>query len=172
MSISQRTHMNVINTFPFTQWTLEASIKPVELGRTQTIVGEDGKPTPGPNAPLQLNLRKDNHIAIVAIDSTGKVRSVASREPLNAGSWKHVAAISDGKQLKLYLVQDGKYELQGEVLFTGKLINHPGTWTIGRGFHNGKLAQDARAHVDEVRVSSIALPSELLLWTGEPKANQ
>ena len=70
----------------------------------------------------------------------------------------------------LYLLQDGKYELQGEVTFTGKLINHPGTWTVGRGFHNGKLANDARAYIDEVRVSSIALPAELLLWTGESRA--
>ncbi|MDP6035081.1 MAG: hypothetical protein QGG55_03470, partial [Verrucomicrobiota bacterium] len=126
-----RTHMNVINTFPFTQWTIEASIKPVELGRPQTIIGEDGKPTPAPNAPLQLKLRKDNHLAIVAIDESGKVRSVASREPVKLGVWGHVAAMSDGNKLKLYLVTDGKYELQGETEFIGKLVNHPGTWTIG-----------------------------------------
>jgi hypothetical protein len=162
-----RTHMNVINTFPFTQWTIEASIKPVELGRPQTIIGEDGKPTPAPNAPLELKLRKDNHLAIVAIDNTGKVRSVASHAPVKLGSWQHVAAMSNGKKLRLFLVQEGKYELQGEVNFVGKLVNHPGTWTIGRGFHNGKLAQDARAHIDEVRVSSIALPLELLLWTAK-----
>jgi hypothetical protein len=164
-----RTHMNVINTFPFMQWTVEASIKPVELGRPQTIVGEDGKPTDGPNAPLQLKLRKDNHIAIVAIDGTGTVRSVATRDPLEAGAWEHVAAMSDGKKLMLYLVQDGKYQLQGEVNFTGRLVNHDGTWTVGRGFHNGKIAQDARAHIDEVRVSAIALPTNLLLWTGGPR---
>ena len=161
-----RTHMNVVNTFPFNEWTLEASVKPAELGRPQTLVGEDGKPTSGPQAPLQLKLRKDNHLAIVAIDGTGKVRSVASRAPVKLGVWRHVAAMSDGKKLKLYLVKDGKYELQGETEFIGKLVNHPGTWTIGRGFHNGKLAQDARAHIDEVRVSSIALPVQLLLWSG------
>jgi hypothetical protein len=163
-----RTHMNVVNTFPFNEWTLEASVKPVELGRPQTIVGEDGKPTDGPQAPLQLKLRKDNHLAIVAIDGTGKVRSVASRAPVKLGVWRHVAAMSDGKKLRLYLVKEGKYELQGETEFIGKLVNHPGTWTIGRGFHNGKLAQDARAHIDEVRVSSIALPVQLLLWSGSP----
>ena len=161
-----RTHMNVVNTFPFNEWTLEASVKPAELGRPQTLVGEDGKPTSGPQAPLQLKLRKDNHLAIVAIDGTGKVRSVASRAPVKLEVWRHVAAMSDGKKLKLYLVKDGKYELQGETEFIGKLVNHPGTWTIGRGFHNGKLAQDARAHIDEVRVSSIALPVQLLLWSG------
>ena len=144
-------------------------MKPVELDRVQTIVGEDGKPTDGPNAPLQLKLRKDNHLAIVAIDSTGKSRSVATIKPVTAAAWQHVAAMSDGSNLRLYLLQDGKYELQGEVTFTGKLINHPGTWTVGRGFHNGKLANDARAYIDEVRVSSIALPPELLLWTGESR---
>ena len=162
-----RTHMNVINTFPFTEWTVEASIKPVELGRVQTIVGEDGKPTDGPNAPLQLMLRKDSRVTIVAVDSAGKVRSVATRNPVRMGQWRHIAAMSDAKKLRLYLVKDGQYELQGESSFTGKLINHPGAWTVGRGFHNGKLAQDACAHIDEVRVSSIALPLALLLWSGE-----
>ncbi|HJM65837.1 MAG: glycoside hydrolase family 2 TIM barrel-domain containing protein [Roseibacillus sp.] len=161
-----RTHMNMINTFPFTEWTVEASVKPVELDRVQTIVGEDGKPTAGPDAPLQLKLRRDNHLAMVAIDSTGKTRSVATLKPVRAGTWQHVAAMSDGRNLRLYLLKDGNYQLQEEVPFTGKLINHPGTWTVGRGFHNGKLANDARAHIDEVRVSSMALPRELLLWSG------
>jgi len=37
--------------------------------------------------------------------------------------------------------------------------------TIGRGFHIGILAQDARTHIDEVHVGSIAL-HVLLLWDG------
>ncbi len=159
-----RTHMNVINTFPFNQWTVEASIQPVELGRRQTIVGEDGKPTEAANAPLQLELRKDNRIAIVAIDSGGKVRTLASRDPVEKGRWYHVAAMSDGSKMRLYLLEGNRCHLQGSTDFSGALINHVGTWTVGRGFHAGRIALDARALVDEVRVSSIALPLELLLW--------
>ncbi len=159
-----RTHMNVINTFPFNQWTVEASIRPVELGRRQTIVGEDGKPTEAANAPLQLEIRKDNRIAIVAIDSDGKVRTLASRDPVEKGKWYHVAAMSDGSKMRLYLVEGNRCHLQGSTDFSGALINHVGTWTVGRGFHAGKIALDARALIDEVRISSIALPLELLLW--------
>ena len=159
-----RTHMNVINTFAFTEWTVEASIQPVELGRRQTIVGEDGKPTEAASAPLQLELRKDNRIAIVAIDSGGEVRTVASRDPVEKGKWYHVAAMSDGSKMRLYLVEGNRCHLQGSTDFAGSLINHGGTWTVGRGFYDGRIALDARARIDEVRVSSIALPLELLLW--------
>jgi hypothetical protein len=156
--------MNVIDTFSFGQWTVEASIRPVELGRRQTIVGEDGKPTEAASAPLQLELREDNRIAIVAIDSGGKVRTLASREPVEKGRWYHVAAMSDGSKMRLYLVEGNRCHLQGSTDFSGALIHHVGTWTVGRGFHAGKIALDARALIDEVRISSIALPLELLLW--------
>ncbi|MCH2583987.1 MAG: LamG domain-containing protein, partial [Planctomycetes bacterium] len=159
-----RTHMNVINTFSFGQWTVEASIRPVELGRRQTIVGEDGRPTEAANAPLQLGLQKDNRIAIVAIDSGGKTRTLVTRDPVETGRWYHVAAMSDGSKMRLYLVEGNRCHLQGSTEFSGSLINHVGTWTVGRGFHAGKIALDARALIDEVRISSIALPLELLLW--------
>ena len=116
------------------------------------------------SAPLQLELRKDNRIAIVAIDSAGEVRTVASREPVEKGRWYHVAAMSDGSKMRLYLVEGNRCHLQGSTDFSGSLINHSGTWTVGRGFFNGRIALDARARIDEVRVSSIALPLELLLW--------
>ena len=159
-----RTHMNVINTFPFNQWTVEASVRPVDLGRRQTVVGEDGKPTEAPNAPLQLGIRKDNRISIVAIDSDGKVRTLASRDPVEKGKWYHVAAMSDGAKMRLYLVEGNRCRLQDSTEFSGALINHVGTWTVGRGFHAGRIGLDAGAFIDEVRVSSIALPLELLLW--------
>jgi arylsulfatase len=169
-----RTHMDAVGTYPFNEWTIEASIRPAALGSTQTIVGEDGQPTSEPHAPLQLQLRDDNRIAIAALDSTGTLRTVASRHAVETGRWYHVAATSDGQTLKLFVKQDGDYELQGETFFSGALLRNVGTWTVGRGHHNGQIAHDAQAMIDEVRVSTIALPVELLLWsasaTGEKKA--
>jgi len=162
-----RTHMNAVHTFPLNQWTIELSVKPVEPGRTQTLLGEDGKPTSFPHAPLQIQIREDNRIAVVAIDASGAVRSVASRAPLNRGEWYHLAVVSDGQTLKLLLNRGSHYEEQEAARFAGPLVNNVGTWTIGRGFHDGKLAFDARAVIDEVRVSAVSLPVRLLLWSKE-----
>ncbi len=162
-----RTHMNAVNTFPLNQWTIELSVKPFGLGRVQTLLGEDGKPTAHPHAPLQIQIRQDNRIAVVAIDASGTVRSVASIAPVSRGQWYHVAALSDGRTLKLLLNRGRGYDEQDATDFTGPLISNAGTWTIGRGFHNGKLAFDARALVDEIRVSAVSLPARLLLWSGE-----
>ena len=162
-----RTHMNAVSTFALNQWTIELSVMPAELGRTQTLLGKDGEPTSGPHAPLQVQLRKDNRIAVVAIDSRGSVQTVAGREPMAEGKWVHVAAVCDGKTLNLLLDSGRGYEQQNATDFAGPLISNVGTWTIGRGFYEGKLAFDARAAIDEVRVSAAALPVRLLLWSGE-----
>ncbi len=163
-----RTHMNAINAFPLNQWTIELSVKPAELGRTQTLVGKDGKPTDHPNAPLQVQIGADNRIVVVAIDASGKVRTVASRQPVKTEKWVHIAVMSDGHTLKLLANQGRGYEEQQSTEFTGALIRNAGTWTLGRGFHDGKLAFDARATIDEVRVSTVALPTKLLLWASGP----
>ena len=163
-----RTHMNAINTFPFQQWTVELSVKPVEIGRMQALVGEDGQPTQHPEAPFQIQLRPDGCIQVTAIDATGTVRRVASQEPLALGKWQHVAVLSDGREMRLLVHRGKAYEPQGASPFQGALIRHGGTWTIGRGFHAGKLAHDARAMIDEVRVSAIALPQKWLLWSETP----
>lgn len=161
-----RTHMNAVNTFPFNQWTVELSFKPAELGRLQTLVGEDGKPTAAPNAPLQIQIGNDNRIAAVAIDSLGQVRKVASKQPVELGKWYHIAVGSDGKEMTLRVFDGKEYVQLSKTEFGGQLINHNGTWTIGRGFHDGKLGLDSRSVIDEVRVSSVALPDRLLLWSG------
>ena len=163
-----RTHMNAVNTFPFQQWTVELSVKPVEMGRLQALVGEDGRPTQHPQAPFQIQLRPDGRAQVTAIDASGTVRQVASRKPLALGQWHHLVALSDGREMRL-IVNDGQgYALQGSSPFPGGMIRHDGTWTIGRGFDAGKITHDARAVIDEVRVSAIALPQKWWLWSRTP----
>ncbi len=155
-----------LNTFQFAQWTVEASLNVAELGRRHVIVGKDGSQETGPVAPLQLALNADGKIEIVALDSKKTVRRVVG-PAIEPNQWYHVAAVCDGKKLKL-LVNDGNgYVGQGETEFDGQLIGSTGTWTLGRGWADGKLVGDARAAIDEVRISAIALPKEQLLFSGE-----
>ena len=37
-----------------------------------------------------------------------------------------------------------RFVLQGRTEFAGALINSYGTWTVGRGYFNGKMTDDAR----------------------------
>lgn len=162
-----RTHMDVINTFPFNEWTVEVSFNISETGRFHGLVGRDGQPTEAAQAPLQLKVRgDDNCVQIEAIDSSGTVRDVRGRTPVETGRWYHAAAVSDGATLKLYLdAGDGQgYRLQRESDFSGPLFRSPGTWTVGRGHYNGKIADDARALIDEVRVSVVALKPNRFLF--------
>jgi len=170
-----RTHMNAINGFQFTQWTVEASFNVADVDRFHGLVGKDGKPTDQPHAPLQLKVRggEDKCIQIEAIDSTGTRREVRSTFKVVAGRWYHAAATSDGKTLSLYVDSgEGKgYVLQGRTDFTGQLINTYGTWTVGRGFHGGKMTDDARALIDEIRISAAALrPDQFLHAAAQSEA--
>ncbi|MDP6543253.1 MAG: glycoside hydrolase family 2 TIM barrel-domain containing protein [Phycisphaerae bacterium] len=174
-----RTHMNALNGFQFAQWTVEASFQLVSLGRTHGLLGKDGKPTPGPHAPLQLKVRRDDgRIQIEALDVAGKRRDVRSTFKAVVDKWYHVAAVSDGKMLRLHVDSgDGKgYVLQGRTEFAGALVNSYGTWTVGRGFFGGKMTDDARAKIDEIRISAAALRPERFLQApatpaGKAKAN-
>lgn len=165
-----KTHMDVINTFPMLQWTVEASFKLALSNHFHGLVGKDGKPTDAPHAPFQLKVRgDDNRLQIEAIDSTGQVREVRSRSAIKANQWYHAAVVSDGKRLRLFLKTGKGYVLQGEAEFTGRLINAAGTWTIGRGFYDNRIADDARAWIDEVRVSVTALIERQFLFADQKK---
>ncbi len=137
------------------------------MGRTHGLVGKDGSPKCTPTAPLQLTVRgEDNRIQIEAVDRSGKARSVLSKQPVKADKWYHVAAICDGKTLRL-LVDAGDahgFVVQAETQFDGALVNSTGTWTVGRGWHDGQITNDARAMIDEIRISAVALPKEQLLF--------
>ena len=163
-----RTHMNALNGFQLTQWTVEASFSVAALGRTHGILGKDGKPTARPHAPLQLKVRGggDNCIQIEAVDATGRRRDVRSGFKVVPDTWYHAAAVSDGKTLSLYVDSgDGKgYVLQGRTDFSGGMINSYGTWTVGRGYFGGKMTDDARAGIDEIRISAAALSPERFLY--------
>ena len=160
-----RTHMDLLNTFPFTELTLELSFQPVGLGREQTLVGEDGQPTAAPEAPLQLGLRADNRLEIAVIDRSGTVRRVVGRQPVTDSRWQHVVAMIEGETLALWSHSGNGWEREGTTPCPGGLVLHDGTWTVGRGFHAGKLARDAQTLIDEVRISTRGLRRDEWLWS-------
>jgi len=164
------THMDSLNTFPLTRFTLELSVRlPADRDPAeQTWLGKDGRPTVHPEAPLQLGLTASGHARVEALDRAGGVRRVTSVRPLPTDRWVHLAAIADAQTLRLYLHDGTQYVWQSSTPLPGGLILHDGTWTVGRGFHEGRLARDAAASLDEIRISSRDLPLDWLLWSPTP----
>lgn len=164
------THMDALNTFPLTHFTLELSVRMPKsrAAAPETWLGKDGRPTSHPEAPLQFGVNAEGHAELVLLDRGGAIRRVTSREPLPADRWLHLAAIADGGTLRLFLHDGGQYRLQSETPLPGGLILADGTWTVGRGFHDGRLGRDARALLDEIRISTRPLPLEWLLWSPPP----
>jgi hypothetical protein len=156
--------MDMLTTFPFTGMTLELSFQPVGMGREHTLVGEDGQPTAAPEAPLQLGLRADNRLEMAVIDRSGTVRRVIARQAVSDTGWQHVVATMDGETLTLWRNSGEGWQQEGTTPCPGGLVLHDGTWTVGRGFHAGKLARDAQALIDEVRISTRSLRRDEWLW--------
>lgn len=162
------THMDVIETFVFKEFTIELSVQRAVEGATGTMLGEDGRPVESlKEAPLQIGLDEAGVLRVVLIDATGKVREVSTKEPLALGEWQHCVIRCDGQQLTLDRVVDGACEREAQAECLGGMIPNVGTWTVGRGFHEGRLGRDGRALLDEIRISTLSLDDELLLWSSK-----
>ena len=86
------------------QWTVEASIKMVELGRVQTFVGRDSAEVHVNIPPrLAFQVTAEGHLALRFMDTDNRRHeAVADDFTITPGRWYHVVGISDGRQLRLY----------------------------------------------------------------------
>ena len=163
------------------QWTIEASVKPLHLGRgCQTFVGRDGNPHYNvgkgklervpPRLAFQVTAEDRFAIRFHDVDNRAH-EAVAAELALQENHWYHAAASSDGRVLRLYVdALDGQgYQLQAMTALPadgstalGK-GNDECEWSIGRGKAAGIPAEWFQGWIDEVRVSDVALdPAEFL----------
>jgi hypothetical protein len=98
--------------------------------------------------------------------------AIAARLSLEEGRWYHLAATSDGQDLKLFVDrQDGRgYQLQAAAGLprTGRTAlgksSDDASWSIGRGLGPGGMPGEwLQGWIDEVRISDTARqPDEFL----------
>jgi xylan 1,4-beta-xylosidase len=177
-------------------FTIEASFKP-ETGGYRNIVGRDSRGATSNDmnlAALYCQIIPGDAVAIKfadvsgvwheAVSAAGAVRGFAYPDT-SAGHWYHMAAVSDGSLLSLYLndVDAGTgYQLVAQADMTGSSANTAltaglgsggdwtaGTWSVGRGLYAGGHGDRAYGLIDEVRISDSALSVNQFLFSVVPE---
>lgn len=145
---------SALDNHRFPALTVEAVFKLTQLGRWQSVIGKDGKPTSNAISPFQLKVNANNRLWAEVLDGSGRGVMVQSRAALAANRWYYAAVVSDGRTLALYLKSSTEtdYRLQGSQPVSGALYNSRGTWTIGRGFFNDRITDWLVGRVNEVRI--------------------
>jgi hypothetical protein len=158
-----------IQTIRLAQWTIEASVKAKVLNMgPQTFVGRDG----GKGAVMAFRINAQDQFEIFFSDVKKHAHAAVANMPVKANQWYHLAAVSDGLVLRLYIDErDGKgYQLCG----TSKLnptrgptalgaTNPNAQWSVGRGRMNRLTCEWFQGWIDEVRICDVALePGDFL----------
>ncbi|MEY4488192.1 MAG: hypothetical protein RIQ79_700 [Verrucomicrobiota bacterium] len=160
----------------FTDFTIEAFVRPSSLDGWQTIVGRDDDANPGQGAGGQslFYLSKAggavgtgviNGFRIELIDRNGSNLQVNSTFVPSVGTWYHVAAVGNASTgiLTLYVNGTAVGSTPG---FTGLFVPTTGSdtpWTVGRGDFAANDGDFFRGDIDEVRFTRAALPVTQLL---------
>jgi len=165
-------------------FTIEASSKPEATGSWRTLVGRDsyGTYAGDPNlSALYFQITPDDAVAIKFCDVSGYWHEAISANGIltgfpstkaAAGQWYHLAAVSDGSTLSLYLNRGAGFNLvaQTDMTLSGSPNTaltagagsgsdwDPGNWSVGRGLYAGAHTDRAYGFIDEVRISDAALP--------------
>jgi hypothetical protein len=177
-----------LKTITPSQFTIEASYKPENSGGYRTVVGRDAQNVATGNgsiSALYLQVRPDDSVRVQFVDVSGYTHEAYSYPGLVYGfnfasnpegtntQWYHLAAVSDGTTLKLYvnniLVASTNIAASGSPdrsLAIGTTSGGDwvaGAWSVGRGLYNGGHTDRAFGFIDEVRISDTALtPNEFL----------
>ena len=89
------------------QWSIEASVKIMELGRTETFVGRDGgdiHSSKNKTPCLAFQITAEGRLAIKFKDVGERLHTALANDfTVEADRWYHVSAVSNGKQLLLYV---------------------------------------------------------------------
>lgn len=162
-----RTHMDAIDRFPFSSFTIESSFCLSGEAGDQVVLSKEQN-LQGTYVPLfQLGVfGSPPTIGLEISDQAGEFVELRSDVEPKVNEWYHVAVVCNDENLKLYVAPDDSsqgYQLVGEKAISGSLSRTGGTWLVGRGCESGKMGRDFLGWIDEVRISTKSLtPSQFL----------
>ncbi len=162
------------------------------VGRDSYGTNTAGTPTNAALAALYFQAVPNNALAIKFCDVAGYWHEAVSQTNIFTGfnystnpdgvgvPWYAMAAVSDGKTLSLYLMElgvDTQYRLIAQTDMTASGSPNTaltagagdggdwdaGDWSVGRGLYNGGHTDRAYGYIDEVRITTSALPPSAFL---------
>jgi hypothetical protein len=157
------------------QWTIEASVKLQKLDGIQTFIGRNGAAL-NVDVPVRFafQITQDGCFAVSFRDAEDRPHGVVANNYIVAtGQWYHVAAVSDGRRLTLYvdaLDGHGYQELaattlpdHGSTALVSGGADAPWTIGFGKDARSARAAKQFYGCLDEIRICDQALvPSKFL----------
>lgn len=163
-----RTHMDKIDNFPLSDWTIEASFCLSNANDEQVLLTKEFDNSGVITPILQLGVfGTPLRIGVELIDEAQNNIQLRSDVIVKANEWWHVAIVCEDGQVKLHVVSDEDtrgFRLADEARMEGALFRQQGAWIVGRGSKAGKMSRDFHGWIDEVRVSTKSLQGEQLLF--------
>lgn len=156
-----------IEAVSLNQFTIEAVFTATGSGN-RTVVGRDGRYLSAgspDNAALYLQIDGGDHPAFEFTDAnSNRVRLVASATTIvdDNAIWYHLAGVSDGSQVSLYLNHEliAKTNVSMGALTGGTASGsdwHAGGWTVARGLYAGGHVDRWFGNIDAAAISDTAL---------------
>ncbi|MBP7934868.1 MAG: hypothetical protein KA354_09515 [Phycisphaerae bacterium] len=170
-------------------FTIEGSFKLTGTDTYRTIVGRDSRgatSNDGNLAALYFQLVPGYGVAIKYADVSGVWHeAISAGGAITAGRWYHMAAVSDGSTLTLYLndaAAGAGYSVVAQTDMTASGSPNTaltagigsggdwtaGTWSVARGLYAGGHTDRFYGYIDEVRISDEALTPSQFLFTLPP----
>ena len=160
----------ILRTHTFNAFTVEASFNTSLTGQWQVPVSKLGNPVAG-QPPFSIKIDTDNKLRAGIVDGSGVAREIIGTSTIAAGSWYSTAVTAAATEMKLWLKKPGDsgYALEGTVTISGAWyvptagpLDTP--WNIGQGMWNGGAGDAFQGYIDEVRISTLALPESSFLF--------
>lgn len=158
-----------------TAWTIELSVKLIDLSGWNTLIGRDGSSQGEAESDFYLQNNGIDDRFRINFDTVGGRRWVLDGNYIaQPNKWYRLAVTSDGVTLKMYLDDGTGYAEIGSLNISAQSVAAnalPGTalnWTFGRGWHNGSFVDRINGWMDNIRFSNGALAPDQLL--GAPSA--
>ncbi len=154
-----------VNNWSPAEWTIEVSVRMNRMDGWVTFIGRDGSSWPG-SSKADFYFQKNgtnNRIRLDFATTDGARYMIESPFAATAGVWYHVALVSDGKKVSMYVDQgDGEgYQLAAATALTGAksaLATSGANWIFGRGWYAGKYVDHLDGFLDDIRFTEGALP--------------
>lgn len=161
-----------LRNYVFDEFTVETSFKTTLSGTWQVPVAKFGNPIGG-QPPFSIKIDPDNLIRAGLVDGAGAAAEIVGTTTVVVDTWYSVAVTGTATEMQLWLKGPGDagYSLEGEAAIAGAWyepeegpLNTP--WNIGQGMWNGAAADPFEGHIDEVKISAVALdPEQFLFYT-------